>query len=358
MSLQAMLWALDGAGPIPAPQKLVLIALADFVNDENGSCWPSQEVIAQRATMSARTVRRHISWLEDEGLLEVKRRWRGARQTSNLYRLNIGVRWDGPASKPTPEDKPPGQPMADNMTAMETPTTVGYPQSAGQVMEDNLSAMERPAETPERTGVQAAGGGLEIPMADTGDRHMADTGDRHMADTGVLRSPNRSLIEIPHPSLHPSEAGERAGGEAAASPREGAPDGARDGDWTPEQNPQTGTGQRSASGVAASPRAGAPDGVVALKVVPEPTAAPAPDRRERPQGDSGAMNHIDEISGPGVPGRPRETPSGPNPRHSGAAVTPADRELLEKVLPEPMRAIPPRDVPRVAGAVRERLAAG
>lgn len=162
------------------------------------------------------------------------------------------------------------------------------------------------------------------------------------------------------PTLPPSipHSSELANGEAAASPREGAPGGAWDGDWPQEPNSQTGVGEWSSSGAAASPRVGVPAGAVALKVVPEPAPASVRDARMRPQGDSGAMNHIDGIQAPELAERSREVPSGPDSGRSGVAVAPEDRELLEKVLPEPMRAIPPRDVPRVAGAVRERLAAG
>lgn len=53
--------------------------------------------------------------------------------------------------------------------------------------------------------------------------------------------------------------------------------------------------------------------------------------------------------------RPREIPSGANLGHPDVA---GDRELLERELPAPMRAIPPRDVAKVARAVRERIAAG
>lgn len=102
MSLQAVLWALDGAGPTPAPQKLVLIALADFVNDQDGTCWPSQEVIAQRATMSARTVRRHIGWLDGVGLISVHGDADGSQGCFECQ-LNCDLAWyGGPEPYPRP----------------------------------------------------------------------------------------------------------------------------------------------------------------------------------------------------------------------------------------------------------------
>lgn len=44
MSIKAMTWAW-GLAELPLRESMVLLALADAANDE-GVCWPSQEVLA------------------------------------------------------------------------------------------------------------------------------------------------------------------------------------------------------------------------------------------------------------------------------------------------------------------------
>lgn len=87
MSLKAVTWALDLE--LPPNEKLVLIAIVDHISPE-GYCWPSQERIARRASVSVRTVRTLIQKLEDRGIL-IRERYRanpsGAR-TTDAYRVN------------------------------------------------------------------------------------------------------------------------------------------------------------------------------------------------------------------------------------------------------------------------------
>ncbi|MGA4815948.1 helix-turn-helix domain-containing protein [Pseudomonas aeruginosa] len=51
-----------------APQKAVLISLADNSNDD-GVCWPSVAKIAERTCLSERAVRNALRWLEDAKIL-------------------------------------------------------------------------------------------------------------------------------------------------------------------------------------------------------------------------------------------------------------------------------------------------
>ncbi|MEW3865914.1 helix-turn-helix domain-containing protein [Pseudomonas aeruginosa] len=51
-----------------APQKAVLISLADNSNDD-GVCWPSVAKIAERTCLSERAVRNALRWLEDAKVL-------------------------------------------------------------------------------------------------------------------------------------------------------------------------------------------------------------------------------------------------------------------------------------------------
>ncbi|HHN2283740.1 TPA: helix-turn-helix domain-containing protein, partial [Pseudomonas aeruginosa] len=58
-------WPLQG---MSAPQKSVLISLADNSNDD-GVCWPSVARIAERTCLSERAVRNALRWLEDAKVL-------------------------------------------------------------------------------------------------------------------------------------------------------------------------------------------------------------------------------------------------------------------------------------------------
>jgi helix-turn-helix protein len=75
---------------------LVLLALADFANDE-GICYPAQHTLAKKSRLSARQVRRVLSDLIASGELSIVRAGRG-RGLKTIYRV-LG--------------------KADNMTAFE-----------------------------------------------------------------------------------------------------------------------------------------------------------------------------------------------------------------------------------------------
>ena len=67
-------------------RKLVLVVLADHA-DEDGLCWPSQALIAHRASISIRKLRVHLRGLENEGLLQTFVN-KGPKEV-NYYRLNV-----------------------------------------------------------------------------------------------------------------------------------------------------------------------------------------------------------------------------------------------------------------------------
>lgn len=62
-----------------APQKAVLISLADQANDE-GVCWPSVGTISKRTCLSERAVQDAIAWLQKTGML-----YREYRQNKSTY---------------------------------------------------------------------------------------------------------------------------------------------------------------------------------------------------------------------------------------------------------------------------------
>lgn len=88
MSFAALNWAWNAETGSPG-RKLVLIGLAQFANEEN-EAWPSQQTIAKRTEQSERTVREHLSWLEENGFISSEKRTKpDGKKTSDLYVLNI-----------------------------------------------------------------------------------------------------------------------------------------------------------------------------------------------------------------------------------------------------------------------------
>ena len=95
MSLQAMSWARDVLPTMPttlrAHPRLLLLLIADYVND-CGVCWPSVRRLAAEMACSRSTVQRSIESLVEQGLMEVvQRKTKAGRQTSNFYRLAMGI---------------------------------------------------------------------------------------------------------------------------------------------------------------------------------------------------------------------------------------------------------------------------
>ena len=66
VKLMASAWDLD----IPSTEKMVLMCLCDFANDDGGNCWPSIATLARKCSKSERTVQGAVRWLEDNGYLK------------------------------------------------------------------------------------------------------------------------------------------------------------------------------------------------------------------------------------------------------------------------------------------------
>lgn len=80
VSISSACWALQ----LPATEKLVLLCLADFADDD-GLCWPSVETMVGRTGLSDRCVREQLKRLEAAGLIERDRRV----GQSAMCRLNV-----------------------------------------------------------------------------------------------------------------------------------------------------------------------------------------------------------------------------------------------------------------------------
>ena len=87
MSLRVITWAWTVRLP-PAP-KLVLMALADEA-DDRGFCFPSHRHLANKCSISERSVRRMIELLAADHHLSIEHRFKKDRaRTSNGYRLGV-----------------------------------------------------------------------------------------------------------------------------------------------------------------------------------------------------------------------------------------------------------------------------
>lgn len=82
--LMAKAWEMD----MPQGQKMVLLALCDHANDD-GTCFPSQEKLAQKCSTTDDTVGRHIKWLKKHGVLSSERRQVGRKRLSDLYIISL-----------------------------------------------------------------------------------------------------------------------------------------------------------------------------------------------------------------------------------------------------------------------------
>ena len=99
MSGMALIWAANVKGLKPAA-KIVLIQLADFHNKETGQCNPSAQRLADECEMGRATLFRHMTTLEECGLVTRHARGDGdGGRGSNQYELHLDITL-GPSSRP------------------------------------------------------------------------------------------------------------------------------------------------------------------------------------------------------------------------------------------------------------------
>ena len=105
MSWKASAWAKTVKAGNPAA-KAVLLCLADYA-DENHTCWPAQETLADESEQSVRSVRRHLEHMESDGLLRRVPRYdkRGYR-TSDRYVLAVDGHFPPTGTSDRQENRP------------------------------------------------------------------------------------------------------------------------------------------------------------------------------------------------------------------------------------------------------------
>lgn len=95
-------WDLD----LPAPELLVLLAMADHADHEGEGVRPSVALIAHKTGFGRSTVLKHQATLRERGILQVVE-VRQAEGKPNLYRIVLD---DAPRKAPRPRSGPPPRP--------------------------------------------------------------------------------------------------------------------------------------------------------------------------------------------------------------------------------------------------------
>ena len=86
MSVQVMTQVWKSS--LPTAEKMVLLVIADHAADDGSNAWPGIATIARKASMSERTVQRHLRTLEEQGLIAVESQAGGTKTTRNDRRPN------------------------------------------------------------------------------------------------------------------------------------------------------------------------------------------------------------------------------------------------------------------------------
>ncbi len=124
MSGMALIWAANVKGLKPAA-KIVLIQLADFHNKETGQCNPSAQRLADECEMGRATLFRHMTTLEECGLVTRHARGDGdGGRGSNQYELHLDIAL-GPSARPKGGNRGPNGVVSQNETGGNVSKTRG-----------------------------------------------------------------------------------------------------------------------------------------------------------------------------------------------------------------------------------------
>ena len=80
---------------LPTSEKMVLLVIADHASDDGTEAWPSQRLIAEKASLTIRTVQRCINNLQAQGWLHMDKRAGGSLncrddRRPNKYTIHLG----------------------------------------------------------------------------------------------------------------------------------------------------------------------------------------------------------------------------------------------------------------------------
>ena len=181
MSHTAQNWA--WSLKIPSRFKFVVVALADMA-DEDESCYPGHERLADMTGQSVSTVQRAVNQLEQWGLIIRERRHtKAGYRTSDRYFLQVSVQTIESVEPPEQGDEEAGS----NVTELSPPAGDNSP--TGQIAYQAERAAYRsdatePTGQPERAKVNPQGEPPGEPPGGASARPLAPTCGNHPTGTG------------------------------------------------------------------------------------------------------------------------------------------------------------------------------
>lgn len=143
MSIQHVSAVLDCRDPrLTGCRKLVLVTLANRT-DEEGRCWPSQELLSGECGVSVRALSDHLKGLEEDGFISRDTQHRGRGNGSRtIYTLHVQ------ALKIAPEKNAPAEFAAANLVEC----TGSTPRVKKNLQEPTILRIGDAPQTSERTG--------------------------------------------------------------------------------------------------------------------------------------------------------------------------------------------------------------
>lgn len=134
IKLMSIAWDMD----IPSTEKMVLLCLCDYADDNGRSCYPAISTLAKRTSKNARTVQRALRWLEKSKICDIRER----AGTSTDYTINL-------ASFVTPDKMSPL-----TKTTRRGDTTPPNPSRTTNVVKDKSLTTIRAKPFPKPDGVE------------------------------------------------------------------------------------------------------------------------------------------------------------------------------------------------------------
>lgn len=205
MSNRALTWAWSQKTGGPA-LKGVLTVLADLA-DEDHSCWPSMEYIGDKVEVSERSVRRHLTQLEEAGLLLKVRRDSGfGNRLNDRFVLNVDGQFSTTHEATGTVNESGSFPLPANLAGsgktpdQKQPAKLAASGSTDSALAANCGRyMETPHEIDDYIINQAHGRASDA--TDLAPAVLIDeTAPRSDDDLSVFQTVNRDLEKI-HPSL-------------------------------------------------------------------------------------------------------------------------------------------------------------
>jgi hypothetical protein len=158
MSGMALIWAANVKGLKPAA-KIVLIQLADFHNKDTGQCNPSAKRLADECEMGRATLFRHMTTLEQSGLVTRHARGDGdGGRGSNQYELHLDITL-GPSSRAKGWGSGPNRVSSQNEMGRNVSKTCGksLTSETGVVPNRDTNLSIEPVKEPPTRKREAAG---------------------------------------------------------------------------------------------------------------------------------------------------------------------------------------------------------